>query len=87
MTIRGAPAIGVAGAFGMVFAVREKKPSTKEDLLRVFREAKEYLDSSRPTAVNLMWATKRILQEAEGFETDDYEKETIALAQKIADEV
>ena len=87
MTIRGAPAIGVAGAFGMVFAVREKKPTTKEELLHVFKEAKEYLDSSRPTAVNLMWATKRILQEAERFETDDYEKETLDLAQKIADEV
>ena len=87
MTIRGAPAIGVAGAFGMVFAVREKKPSTKEELIQTFKEAKAYLDSSRPTAVNLMWATQRILKEAEEFQTEDFEKETIALAQKIADEV
>lgn len=87
MTIRGAPAIGVAGAYGLVFAVREKKPSTKEALLAVLKEGKQYMDGARPTAVNLMWATERVLREAESFKSEDYEKEMIQLAQTMADEV
>lgn len=87
MTIRGAPAIGVAGAYGLVFAVREKKPSTKEALLTVLKEGKQFMDGARPTAVNLMWATERVLREAESFQSDDYEKEMIRLAQTMADEV
>ena len=87
MTIRGAPAIGVAGAYGLVFAVREKKPSTKEALLAVLREGKQFMDGARPTAVNLMWATERVLREAESFQSEDYEKEMIQLAQTMADEV
>ena len=87
MTIRGAPAIGVAGAYGLVFAVREKKPTTKEALLAVLRDGKQYMDGARPTAVYLMWATERVLREAESFQSDDYEKEMIQLAQTMADEV
>lgn len=49
MTIRGSPAIGVAGAYGVVFAVLEKNPATKAELLDVVTKAKEYLDTSRPT--------------------------------------
>ena len=86
MTIRGAPAIGVAGAYGMVLAVREKKPVSKEQLLALLKETKGYLDSSRPTAVNLMWATERVIHEAETFGSDDFEKQMICLAQTMADE-
>ena len=86
MTIRGAPAIGVAGAYGMVFAVREKNPSTFDDLLNCLKEAKEYLDSARPTAVNLMWATKRIITEVQTASPSNYLEFLIELAQKIADE-
>lgn len=86
MTIRGAPAIGVAGAYGMVFAVREKNPATFDDLLNCLKEAKEYLDSARPTAVNLMWATKRIITEVQTASPTNYLEFLIELAQKIADE-
>ena len=86
MTIRGAPAIGVAGAYGMVLAVREKKPASKEQLLALLKDTKVYLDSSRPTAVNLMWATERVIREAEGFDSDDFERQMIHLAQTMADE-
>ena len=86
MTIRGAPAIDVAGAYGMVLAVHEKKPVSKEQLLSLLRDTKVYLDSSRPTAVNLMWATERVIREAEGFEPDDFEGQMIRLAQTMADE-
>ena len=87
MTIRGAPAIGVAGAYGLVFAVREKNPTTKEALIDELRDGKQYMDGARPTAVNLMWATERVLREAESFQSDDYEKEMIQLAKTMADEV
>lgn len=86
MTIRGAPAIGVAGAYGMVFAVKEKHPDTFNDLLQCLRDAKEYLDSARPTAVNLMWATKRVIDEVESASPSNFYEFLIELAQKIADE-
>lgn len=87
MTIRGSPAIGVAGAYGVVFAVLEKKPTTKAELLDVITKAKEYLDTSRPTAVNLMWATARMKSFAAGLkEGDDFGSEMINEAQRIADE-
>lgn len=86
MTIRGAPAIGVAGVYGMVLAVREMRPSTKDQLLALLKDTKIYLDSSRPTAVNLMWATERVIHEAELFCPDNFEDQMIRLAQTIADE-
>ena len=51
MAVRGAPAIGVAAAYGMALAAKDKVP---------MEEAKHHLASSRPTAVNLFWALNRI---------------------------
>lgn len=58
MVVRGAPAIGVTAAYGMVLGAKEMKELTPATMLSV----KEQLDRSRPTAVNLMWATERIFQ-------------------------
>jgi methylthioribose-1-phosphate isomerase len=60
LAVRGAPAIGVAAAYGMVLGVRESAPSLgfEEALRRVGAELK----ASRPTAVNLSWAVQRIYQ-------------------------
>eukprot|EP00741_Cyanophora_paradoxa_P023930 tig00021687_g23112.t1 len=66
MTVRGAPAIGVAGAYGMVIAARASTAKEREPLVADLTKAKAYLDSSRPTAVNLMWATGRMLEVATG---------------------
>ncbi len=60
MVIRGAPAIGVAGAFGMALAARG---SAAKDLKRFIEEMEDVADlliSQRPTAVNLAWAVRRI---------------------------
>lgn len=65
LAVRGAPAIGVAAGFGMVLGVRQAGPG--EEILSVARKTKETLDASRPTAVNLMWATARILKHLEGL--------------------
>ena len=87
MTIRGAPAIGVAGAFGMALAIREKKPSSKSDLLAVLNETKHFLDRARPTAVNLMWATERMLAFGSTLNGDEcFEDLFILEANQIADE-
>ena len=60
LQVRGAPAIGVAGAFGAYLAAKEIKADNYEDFAAQFHEAKEYLNSSRPTAVNLSWALNRM---------------------------
>ena len=65
LKVRGAPAIGVAAAIGMyVLSVRIKVDESAEDEYEVFYSEflrlKEYLDSARPTAVNLHWALNRM---------------------------
>lgn len=60
LQVRGAPAIGVAAAFGIYLAAKEIKADGYEEFYTQFKAAKEYLDSARPTAVNLSWALKRM---------------------------
>ncbi len=60
LRVRGAPAIGVAAAIG-IYAVCKRLPKTDySDFAARFSEIKEYLASSRPTAVNLTWALERM---------------------------
>lgn len=61
LRVRGAPAIGVCAGFGMYVLARK----ISDDILPKLRRAGEYLASSRPTAVNLSWAVKRMLACAE----------------------
>jgi methylthioribose-1-phosphate isomerase len=61
MVVRGAPAIGAAGAFGMALAAQASGARDRDGLLRDLAQAKDTLDASRPTAVNLSWATSRLL--------------------------
>ena len=69
MVVRGAPAIGVAAAFGLVLAVksagRRKRPWRP-----AFGEAAAALAATRPTAVNLFWAIERMRKAAEGLPDD-----------------
>jgi methylthioribose-1-phosphate isomerase len=62
MVVRGAPAIGISAAYGIVLAANE--PGTSLDRLR---RAGEQLKATRPTAVNLSWAVERMLACAEGL--------------------
>ncbi len=61
MIVRGAPAIGIAGAHGMALAAieLEKNTSKKEEFIRKLEERADFIKSSRPTAVNLMWAVDK----------------------------
>jgi methylthioribose-1-phosphate isomerase len=60
LRVRGAPAIGVCAAFGVLVGMREKNPSGLEETLSAVESTAEYLATSRPTAVNLFWALDRM---------------------------
>ncbi len=62
MYVRGAPAIGAAAAYGMALAAYTSEAQERNPLLATLRAAKRELDAARPTAVNLSWATTRILE-------------------------
>ena len=64
MVVRGAPAIGVTAAYGMVLAAQGNTTGDREGLIQALVGAKETLDAARPTAVNLAWATARMLRVA-----------------------
>ncbi len=65
LQVRGAPAIGVAAAYGIYLMMRDSKAETAERFMTEFQEKAAYLNSSRPTAVNLSWALKRMEQKAQ----------------------
>lgn len=60
LQVRGAPAIGVAAAYGLYIAVKDLQPPNFQDFTRDFHWAKEYIATARPTAVNLFWALNRM---------------------------
>ncbi len=63
LKVRGAPAIGIAAAYGLYLGVRGVSGGVPELLAAVQRE-RDYLASSRPTAVNLFWALDRLVRKA-----------------------
>jgi len=60
LKVRGAPAIGVAAAIGIYVLASKFEYRDKEDFFDQFEKSKNYLNSSRPTAVNLSWALNRM---------------------------
>src|SRR5512146_2479192 len=65
MTIRGAPAIGVAAAMGVALGVRNSQAGHMSELRREFEQICETLAATRPTAVNLFWAMRRMKEQFE----------------------
>ena len=60
LQVRGAPAMGIAAGFGLYLAAKNIDTNDYESFFSKFHEAKEFLNSSRPTAVNLSWALNRM---------------------------
>src|SRR5208283_362374 len=60
LIVRGAPAIGVAAAMGVALGVRDSQAQNHADLKRDFDQISEVLAGTRPTAVNLFWAIRRM---------------------------
>ena len=68
LAVRGAPAIGVAAAYGVCIAAQQlSADTTLQKALDEIRKACEYLAASRPTAVNLFWALDRMRRKADAF--------------------
>jgi methylthioribose-1-phosphate isomerase len=62
MIVRGAPAIGVSGAFGLVLSARQNGHLTLDAFRQTLLQDADYLITARPTAVNLAWAIDRLKQ-------------------------
>jgi methylthioribose-1-phosphate isomerase len=81
LSVRGAPAIGIAAAMGLVLAIRDTQ-GDRAAVLDELAKASEYLASSRPTAVNLFWAIGRMNQVAKASTELDAE----GLKRRLLDE-
>ncbi|MBA3469343.1 MAG: S-methyl-5-thioribose-1-phosphate isomerase [Herpetosiphonaceae bacterium] len=89
MQVRGAPAIGVTAAYGMALAAKLSRADVAASLLDDLQRAKVALDAARPTAINLAWATRRVLQVAERaseLAIDQLRERILAEAEAIRDE-
>ncbi|MCR4392826.1 MAG: S-methyl-5-thioribose-1-phosphate isomerase, partial [Dehalococcoidales bacterium] len=72
LAIRGAPAIGIATAYGIVLGSREIRAQNREDFLRQLETVMKSLAASRPTARNLFWAIERMNQVAQSGNDIDH---------------
>jgi len=87
LVVRGAPAIGVSGAFGIALAVLQSKATTKDGLLSDLKKARKILFETRPTAVNLAWGLEKIMNVAKsGDSVESIKESVISEAKKMADE-
>lgn len=88
MTVRGAPAIGVAAAMGLALAANASRTKNREQFMQELQTAAEALRKSRPTAWNLFWAIDRVLRKARqtGGGSSQIASQVVAEAQKIAQE-
>jgi methylthioribose-1-phosphate isomerase len=65
MVVRGAPAIGVAAAMGIALGIKNSKAESAGDLKRDFDQISDLIGKTRPTAVNLFWAIRRMQEKFE----------------------
>ena len=89
LKVRGAPAIGVAAAYGVYLAAKEIRTDDYETFALEFAKAAAYLNSARPTAVNLSWALRRmekIVKESRGLSVPEIKEKLRAEAVEIQEE-
>lgn len=87
LAVRGAPAIGVAAAFGVCLAAQETEKLKLSDAVKHIEQRIDFLSKSRPTAVNLFWALERMKKKLnEVTEIDNLQKCLLIEAQKIYNE-
>lgn len=85
--IRGAPAIGVAGAMGLALACVKSEAANKNELIIELQHAFDVLISTRPTAINLLWALERIMNTAKrGRDVKGIQSLVVREVIKMADE-
>ena len=87
LVVRGAPAIGVSGAFGLALAALQSNAKEKDELINYLENAKKILFQTRPTAVNLSWGLDKIMQVAKNAENvDEIRKSVVDAAKQMAEE-
>jgi len=84
LKVRGAPAIGIAGAYGLIISLRDHTDLDLNSFLKLVYKNADYLNSSRPTAVNLSWALNRLSSIAKAFSKDSSASELFALLKQEA---
>ena len=87
MQVRGAPAIGVTAAYAVAMAASEFQAVDHSGFMAQLKEAGAQIESARPTAVNLHWAVRRMLQVAESVSgLDQMADRLLAEAQRIQED-
>jgi len=87
LVVRGAPAIGVSGAFGLALAALQSNANEKDLLIQDLKTAKKILFETRPTAVNLSWGLDKIMKIAEQCKTvSEIRDSVIAKAREMAED-
>ena len=89
LSVRGAPAIGCAAAYGVCLSLRERLTTGVDEAREAAEKACEYLATSRPTAVNLFWALERmrgVIRDFEGAATEQFAQRLLAEAKAIHEE-
>jgi len=87
LAVRGAPAIGVSGAFGLALAALQSDAKEKDELVNYLEDARKILFETRPTAVNLAWGLEKIMRVAKMCDTvDEIRKAVVETAKKMADD-
>lgn len=87
LVVRGAPAIGVSGAFGLALAALQSNVSTKEEMINYLNSAKKVLFETRPTAVNLAWGLEKIMEVARSCkDPEEIKKIVVETAKQMADQ-
>ncbi|TLS38300.1 S-methyl-5-thioribose-1-phosphate isomerase [Pseudalkalibacillus caeni] len=91
LQVRGAPAIGIAAAFGLALWATKFQGDSVEDFKKELKNQKDYLATSRPTAVNLFWAIERVENAAASAQTVEAARDAVVkealLIQKEDEEV
>jgi methylthioribose-1-phosphate isomerase len=77
LKVRGAPAIGISAAYGLAIWSNSEKETDLPVFLEKLLQKRDYLASSRPTAVNLFWALERVVSAAQKAKTVEEAKERI----------
>ena len=87
LVVRGAPAIGVSGAFGLALAALQSDAKEKDELINYLEHAKKILFETRPTAVNLAWGLEKIILVAKKAGTvEEIKKNVVEAAKQMADD-
>jgi methylthioribose-1-phosphate isomerase len=89
LKVRGAPAIGIAAAYGSYIAMRESQAKDYAEFREEFLKISAYLAGARPTAVNLCWALDRMtrcIDHARDLDVDQIKEAMLAEAEEIREE-